>query len=93
VELRLERCTIRDYRLSDAESLDKHANNRRVWLGLRDLFPHPYTIKDAKDFIHRAINDRPVKNSCIEVNGSAGGGIGVRLGEDVHRMSPSSATG
>jgi len=33
--------------MDDAESLVKHANNRKVWLGLRDLFPHPYTIEDA----------------------------------------------
>ena len=48
--LKFERCTIRDYRSNDAESLAKHANNRKVWLGLRDAFPHPYTIEDAKNF-------------------------------------------
>jgi len=50
VELKLARCTIRDFRASDAESLAKYANNRKVWLGLRDAFPHPYTIEDAKNF-------------------------------------------
>jgi ribosomal-protein-alanine N-acetyltransferase len=85
MELKLERCTIRDYRLRDAESLAKHANNRRVWLGLRDAFPHPYTIEDARNFIHRATSDQPAKNFCIEINGSAVGGIGLRLHEDVHR--------
>ena len=85
MELKLERCTIRDYRLRDAESLAKHANNRRVWLGLRDAFPHPYTIEDARNFIHRATSDQPAKNFCIEINGSAMGGIGLRLDEDVHR--------
>jgi RimJ/RimL family protein N-acetyltransferase len=42
MELVLERCTIRAWHPDDAASLAKHANNRRVWLGLRDLFPHPY---------------------------------------------------
>jgi hypothetical protein len=32
--------------MDDAESLVKHANNRKVWLGLRDLFPHPYTMNN-----------------------------------------------
>jgi hypothetical protein len=35
MQLVLERCTIRAWRPDDAASLAKHANNRRVWLGLR----------------------------------------------------------
>ena len=89
MELKLKRCTIRDYRSSDAQSLAKHANNRRVWLGLRDLFPHPYTLEDGKAFIQRTINDQPTKNFCIEIDGSAVGGIGLRLGEDVNRHTAS----
>ncbi|MFN2541079.1 MAG: GNAT family N-acetyltransferase [Chthoniobacterales bacterium] len=85
MELKLERCTIRDWRMDDAESLAKHANNRRVWLGLRDLFPHPYTVEDGKAFIQRTINDQPTKNFCIEIDGSAVGGIGLQLDEDVNR--------
>ena len=85
MELKLTRCTIRDWRNDDAESLANHANNRRVWLGLRDAFPHPYTIKDAKEFLDRTIGDQPPKNFCIEINGIAVGGIGLRFGEDVHR--------
>jgi [ribosomal protein S5]-alanine N-acetyltransferase len=84
-ELRLERCTIRAWQQDDAESLARHANNRRVWLGLRDLFPHPYTIDDAKKFLERATNEQPTTNFCIEIEGSAGGGIGIRIGQDVHR--------
>lgn len=87
MELRLERCTIRDWRLEDAESLAKHANNRRVWLGLRDLFPHPYTIEDARNFLERTTNDEPRKNFCIDIAGAAVGGIGVHLGEDVNRYT------
>ena len=71
--------------MDDAESLAKYANNRRVWLGLRDLFPHPYTIEDGKTFIERVITDQPAKNFCIAIDDSAVGGIGLRLGEDVRR--------
>ena len=46
--LKLERCTIRHWRADDAASLAKNANNRKVWLGLRDLFPHPYTTSVAR---------------------------------------------
>jgi RimJ/RimL family protein N-acetyltransferase len=81
----LERCTICPWRLEDAESLARHANNRRVWLGLRDLFPHPYTIEDAHEFLRRATNKQRATSFCIEVDGAAVGGIGLHLGEDVHR--------
>ena len=85
MELKLEHCTIRDYRPCDAESLAKHANNRKVWLGLRDAFPHPYTIEDAKNFLQGSVAGLPRINFCIEINGTAVGGIGLRPGEDVHR--------
>jgi RimJ/RimL family protein N-acetyltransferase len=73
--------------MEDAPSLAKHANNRRVSATLRDRFPYPYGLNDAKNFIDRAISARPEKSFCIEVKHSAVGGIGFRLGEDVHRQS------
>jgi [ribosomal protein S5]-alanine N-acetyltransferase len=84
-EIRLERCTIREWRMDDAPSLAKHANNRRVWLGLRDAFPHPYTIEDANMFLQGSVAGAPRKNFCIEIDGVPVGGIGLRPGEDVHR--------
>lgn len=88
MELRLQRCTIRDWRLHDAESLAKHANNRKVWLTLRDRFPHPYKIDDAKEFLARATNNEgQEKVYCIEIDGCATGGVGLILGEDVYRLS------
>jgi hypothetical protein len=85
MQLVLERCTIRPWRLDDAESLAKHANNRKVWLTLRDRFPHPYTLDDAHEFLQRAISEQPTTKFCIEVQGVAARGIGIRLGQDVHR--------
>jgi ribosomal-protein-alanine N-acetyltransferase len=85
MQLVLRSCTIRPWRLSDAESLAKHANNRKVWLGLRDLFPHPYTIQDAHDFLQRAASEQPTTKFCIAVESLAAGGIGIHLAQDVHR--------
>jgi ribosomal-protein-alanine N-acetyltransferase len=81
----LERCTIRAWRSDDASALAKHANNRKIWLGLRDLFPHPYTLDDANEFLRGAISAQPSTNFCIAIDKEAVGGIGIRLGEDVHR--------
>jgi RimJ/RimL family protein N-acetyltransferase len=85
MQLALKSCTIRPWRMDDAESLARHANNRKVWLALRDLFPHPYTIQDAHQFLQRAISEQPTTKFCIEVNGVAVGGMGIHLGQDVHR--------
>ena len=68
MQLVLERCTIRPWRLDDAESLARHANNRKVWLALRDLFPHPYTTEDARKFLKQRSDSEPVTMFCIEVN-------------------------
>ena len=85
MQLVLKKCTIRPWRLDDAESIAKHANNRKVWLAVRDRFPHPYTFQDAHEFLQRATTEQPEMKFCIEIEGVAVGGIGVHPGEDVHR--------
>jgi len=85
MQLVLKNCTIRPWRLQDADSLVKHANNHKVWLALRDRMPHPYSINDAHEFLRTSIAEQLVKNFCIEVDGAAAGGIGFIPGEDVHR--------
>ena len=85
MHLVLKSCTIRRWQLDDAESLAKHANNRKVWLGLRDLFPHPYTIDDAHEFLQKKIIEQSATIFCIEIDEAAVGGIGIHPGQDVHR--------
>jgi len=83
----LERCAIRNWRMDDGTPLAQHANNRKIWLGLRDLFPHPYTIDHANEFLRRALVAEPATSFCIDIDGLAVGGIGIRIGEDVHRYT------
>jgi ribosomal-protein-alanine N-acetyltransferase len=85
MQLVLRKCTIRPWRLDDAASIARHANNRKVWLAVRDRFPHPYTMQDGHEFLQRAITEQPEMKFCIEIEGAAVGGIGVHPGEDVHR--------
>ena len=87
MQLVLERCTVRPWRLDDAQSVASHANNRKIWLGVRDLFPHPYTIQDAHEFLQRAVSEQPEMKFCIEMDGTAVGGIGVHPGQDVYRRT------
>jgi RimJ/RimL family protein N-acetyltransferase len=81
----LEQCMVRPWRLDDAESIARHANNRKIWLAVRDLFPHPYTIQDALEFLQRTMSEQPTMTFCIEIEEVAVGGIGVHPGQDVHR--------
>ena len=39
---------MRSFRETDVADLARHANNRKVWLQLRDRFPHPYSVDDAR---------------------------------------------
>ena len=81
----LTQCTIREWRADDAVDLAKHANDAGVAANLRDAFPNPYTIEDENIFLARVINDEPMINFCLDIGGSAAGGIGLRLGSDIHR--------
>lgn len=87
LRLRLEGCLIRSWRAADAASLARHANDREIWLNLRDRFPHPYTSADAEQWVRFAPAQQPEVNFAIEVEGEAVGGIGLVLGEDVERVS------
>lgn len=75
---------IRSWAKSDAYSLQKYADNRQVWLNLRDVFPHPYTLEDAWAWIEFASSQKPECNFAITAAEEAIGGIGLVLGEDVH---------
>jgi len=87
MNLKLARCEVRSWTMSDVEPLARHANNRKIWLNLRDAFPHPYTRQDAREYI-RDVRDRvPETSFAIAVNGEAIGSIGFVLHRDVERVS------
>ena len=87
MELKLTRSTIRDWRVGDEPSLVRHANNHKIWLNVRDAFPHPYTTADAEDWIRKASSDDPMISFAIEVDGQAVGGIGLVPQTDIFRRS------
>jgi RimJ/RimL family protein N-acetyltransferase len=82
-----QRCTVRPWRLTDADALVRHANNAEVAKQLRDRFPHPYGKSDAIGFLKFSTASEPATNFAIEVEGEAVGGIGYVRGTDVERFS------
>ncbi len=85
--LRLTRCQVRSWRADDLASLVAHADNRRIWLNLRDRFPHPYTMRAGREFLRLMQAQRPETAFAIEVDGSAVGGIGFVMLADIERVS------
>jgi RimJ/RimL family protein N-acetyltransferase len=86
MELRAGSTAVRRWQTADAEALALQANDRRVWLGMRDAFPHPYGIDDARRFIDRARQKEPQTLFAIEVAGRIAGGIGYTEHPDVERV-------
>jgi len=81
-------CSIlRDWTWRDTGSLVKHADNPRIGGNMRDLFPCPYTLDDAKRFITMATSPGPNLFLAIEITKEAVGGIGIHPLEDVKRRS------
>jgi RimJ/RimL family protein N-acetyltransferase len=87
MHLRLLQSIVRSWTNEDLASLVKYADNRKIWLNLRDRFPHPYTRRDGRDFIHLARSQRPETMFAIEVDGEAAGGIGFVPHSDVERVN------
>ncbi|MEI9477368.1 MAG: GNAT family protein [Deltaproteobacteria bacterium] len=87
MELDCGKCKIRSWRPEDAQSLVRHANNRKVWRNLRDRFPYPYTPDEAQKWLTHAVSADPEVDFAIVSGGEAVGGIGFTLGSDVERHS------
>jgi [ribosomal protein S5]-alanine N-acetyltransferase len=80
-------CTIRPWRASDLDALVRNAHNRKIWLQVRDRFPHPYTHEIGRSWLATIATEQPRVTYAIDVDGEAAGGIGVMLGTDVERIS------
>ncbi len=87
MRLTLSSCEVRSWRPSDVDSLARYADNRRIWLNLRDAFPHPYTRGDAQRFIRTMRERVPETAFAIVVDEAAVGGIGFMMHQDVERVS------
>ena len=78
---------IRSWRPTDVTVLLKYADNRNIWLNLRDRFPNPYREEDAHQWIELANAPQSELTYAIASNEEATGGIGLQLQQDVYRRS------
>ena len=87
VEFKLTSCTVRSWEWRDRDSLVRHANNKNVWINLRDRFPHPYTLADARNWLDMVVGVKPETNFAIVVDNEAVGGVGYTVQPDVGHRS------
>lgn len=87
IELVGARCIVRRFTAADAASIAAVANDRRIWLQLRDLFPHPYHLADAENYIGRVASIDPPLSLAVVVDARAIGGVGLQPMTDVNRRS------
>jgi [ribosomal protein S5]-alanine N-acetyltransferase len=78
-------CTLRQWREGDEQSLAANANNKKIWMNLRDVFPFPYTLKNAVLWIE--LSKESKTNFAIDVDGQAVGDIALTMQGDLMRRS------
>lgn len=79
---------IRAWRREDADALVRHADDYEVWKNLGDLFPHPYTSRDAKAWVAGGSESRSELSLAIELAGELAGGLGLKFSRDpIYRVT------
>lgn len=80
--------TFRTWRTRDVDALLEHANNWKIWINLKDRFPHPYTREDAESWIgmnHLVLG--PPLHFAIDLDGTAVGAVGMEMLDDVNHRT------
>ena len=80
------RCTLREWRLSDAKALAKALSNINIQNNLRGGLPYPYTEKDAEEYIIAMLSSdkNKVFAFAICVDDKAVGSIGAFRQSNIH---------
>jgi RimJ/RimL family protein N-acetyltransferase len=87
MRIELAQCVLRSWRREDAPALAEAANNRKIWLKVRDRMPHPYSLADAEAYLDSVLKNERDLLASIEIDGKAAGSIGIHPGEDVYRQT------
>jgi ribosomal-protein-alanine N-acetyltransferase len=88
MEIKGQGFSLRGWKVDDAASLQKHADNNNISSYLLDRFPHPYTMDNAVEWITLMIKQHPLLNFVIDIDGALAGVIGIEMRDDVYRKAP-----
>lgn len=80
---------LRAWQEADAEAVAAAANNPNIAKNLRNTFPYPYSLEDARWYVNDCISNegKGQITRAIEVDGKAVGSIGIFVKDDVYEKS------
>jgi len=87
MEILFEGISLRPWTIDDAARLAEIANNKKIADNLQDLFPFPYSVKDARKWLRTILSVDPPRNFAIIAEGAIVGNIGILTKEDIHRKN------
>jgi RimJ/RimL family protein N-acetyltransferase len=80
--------TLRPWEDGDAERLAVIANNKKIADNLRDGFPYPYSIDDARKFIYLTKHSEGISKAfAIVIDGVVAGSIAAYFKGNVHHKN------
>lgn len=85
--IRYENIVLREWGKSDAERLVEICNNKKIYDNVRDRFPHPYTINDARWFIENFLSIGLERAFAVVVDGVVVGNISGAMKDDVYSQN------
>jgi len=88
MEISFEGILLRPWLVSDARKLALIADNKNIADNLRDGFPFPYSLKDAKDWLNLILPENyPPRFFAIIVEKELAGSIGIVKKSDIYRKN------
>ncbi|MBS1745588.1 MAG: GNAT family N-acetyltransferase [Bacteroidetes bacterium] len=78
---------LRPWKKEDAAQLALIANNKKIWNNVRDSLPHPYTLKDAQNWIAHCKTQKPVMNFAVIYQSALTGSIGCVAKDDIYKKN------
>ncbi len=88
MEIFFEGIVLRPWSISDASQLALIADNKNIADNLRDGFPYPYTLQDARDWLNIILPENfPPKFFAIRIKEQLAGSIGIVTKSDIYRKN------
>jgi RimJ/RimL family protein N-acetyltransferase len=88
MEIFFEGIILRPWSITDAPKLALIADNKKIADNLRDGFPYPYSLKDAKDWLNLILpENNPPRFFAITIDKQLIGSIGIVAKTDIYRKN------
>jgi RimJ/RimL family protein N-acetyltransferase len=88
MEIFFEGIVLRPWIISDAFNLALIADNKKIADNLRDIFPFPYSLKDAHDWLNIILPENyPPRFFAITIDKQLVGSIGIVTKTDIYKKN------